>query len=69
MPAREPAYRRAHVLWKGLVTQKVRRPADDETLGGLHIYAWITSTRTSAPGESQLAQDWFCPYCTGPYFQ
>ena len=31
--------------------------------------AWITSTRTSAPGESQLAHDWFWPYCTGPYFQ
>lgn len=31
--------------------------------------AWMTSTRTNAPGESQPAQDWFCPYCAGPYFQ
>ncbi len=37
--------------------------------GSTGSYAWMTSTRTSAPGASQLAQDWFCPYCTGPYFQ
>lgn len=33
------------------------------------VYAWMTSTRVKALNESQLAQDWFCPYCTGPYFQ
>lgn len=33
------------------------------------IYAWMTSTLTSALKESQLAQDWFWPYWTGPYFQ
>ena len=32
-------------------------------------YAWTTSIRTIAFSESQLAQDWFWPYCTGPYFQ
>jgi hypothetical protein len=29
----------------------------------------MTSILVSALNESQLAQDWFCPYCTGPYFQ
>ncbi len=57
--------------WESVVGPK--RPVTESTYSVAQVpntvYAWMTSMRVKALNESQLAQDWFCPYCTGPYFQ